>query len=141
MHWLFLPPNDVIIEIRISYFYDVINGFVVLCQLICNTFNTDADDLLEYFEDTYIGRFRQNPSRRNPVFAIELWNMYHRTDQELPEQITASKGGIEVFKHTCPHAIQIFGIHWYSEERGSSRSNFNHAAPSSSSTKAPICGL
>ena len=76
----FLPPND------------VINGFVALCQQIRNTFNADADDLLEYFEDTYIGRFRQNAPRRNPLFAIDLWNMYHRTDQELPRTNNSIEG-------------------------------------------------
>ena len=39
----FLPINN------------VINGFVTLCQEIRNNFNTDADDLLEYFEDTSNG--------------------------------------------------------------------------------------
>lgn len=76
----FLPPND------------VINGFDDLSNEIRNTFNGDADDLLEYFEDTYIGRFRRNAPRRAPLFAIELWNMFHRTDDELPRTNNSVEG-------------------------------------------------
>ena len=36
----FVPPND------------AINAFDTLCQQIRNSCNADADDLLEYFEDT-----------------------------------------------------------------------------------------
>ena len=36
------------------------------------------DGLLDYLEDTYIGRLR-NGRRRAPIFALELWNMYERT--------------------------------------------------------------
>ena len=76
----FFPPDD------------VINGFDDLCNEIRNTFNGDADDLLEYFEDTYIGRFRRNAPRRAPLFAIELWNMFHRTDDELPRTNNSVEG-------------------------------------------------
>ena len=32
----------------------------------------------------YAGRFRRNAARRPPVFPVNLWNMFHRTDAELP---------------------------------------------------------
>ena len=62
---------------------DFTNGFDVLCQEIRNNFNVDADDLLDYFEDTYIGRFQHNAPHRNLIFAIEILNMYNRTNQKL----------------------------------------------------------
>ena len=71
---------------------NVINCFVALCPEIRNNFNADADDLLEYFEDTYIGRFLQNAPRRDPLFFINLWNMFGRTDQELPRANNNIKG-------------------------------------------------
>lgn len=35
--------------------------------------------LLDYFEDTYIGRLARNGRRRPPLFPHTLWNVYHRT--------------------------------------------------------------
>ena len=72
---------------------DVINGFNVLSQDIRNNFNADADDLLDYFEDKYTGQFRQNSPRSNSIFAIEILNMYNRTDQKLLQ----TNIGIEVW--------------------------------------------
>ena len=68
----FLPPND------------VIHIFEELVDHLRNAYNGDADNLLEYFEDTYIGRYRRNAPRWQPSFPIQLWNMFHRTDNELP---------------------------------------------------------
>lgn len=45
--------------------------------------SADAQPILDYFEDTFIGR----PGRRNrrgPVFSLGIWNMFDRTVQELP---------------------------------------------------------
>ena len=39
-----------------------------------------ADDLLQYFENTYIGRYRRIAPRCPPLFAINLWNMFNRTE-------------------------------------------------------------
>ena len=68
----FLPTND------------VINGFVKLHPEIRNNFNTDADNLLKYFEDMYIVRFRQSVPCRDPSFSINLWNIFNKTEQILP---------------------------------------------------------
>ncbi|CAF4574309.1 unnamed protein product, partial [Rotaria socialis] len=38
--------------------------------------------LLNYFEDTYVGRHRPQ-GRSNPLFKIELWNMHQRTTDLL----------------------------------------------------------
>ena len=51
-----------------------------------------ADDLLQYFEDTYIGRYRRNAPRRSPFLAINLWNMFNRTDDELPRTSNSVEG-------------------------------------------------
>ena len=50
------------------------------------------DDILDYFEDNYVGRFRHNAPRRRPIFDIEMWNMFHRTDAELPRTNNAVEG-------------------------------------------------
>ena len=39
---------------------DVVNSFDEFCVVIQNQYDRDADEVLDYFEDTYIGRFRRN---------------------------------------------------------------------------------
>ena len=51
-----------------------------------------ADDFLQYFEDTYIGRYRRNVPRHPPLFTINLWNMFNRTDDELPRTNNSVEG-------------------------------------------------
>ena len=62
---------------------DVIEGFEELVDTI-RICDDVTDDLLQYFEDTYIGRCRRNAARHPPRFAINLWNMFNRTNDELP---------------------------------------------------------
>lgn len=68
----FLPPDD------------VVEGFEQLCRVIRGVYDDQLDDLLDYFEDTYIGRYRRDAPRRPAMFPIDLWNMFHRTYDELP---------------------------------------------------------
>ena len=76
----FLPPND------------VQNSFDQLAALIRNQYGNDADGVLDYFEDHYVGRFRVNTQRGIPTFPIDFWNMFHRTDDELPRTNNAVEG-------------------------------------------------
>ena len=76
----FVPPND------------VIDSFDNLAQDIRNEYGQDMDDILDYFEDNCVGRFRHNAPRRRPIFDIEMWNMFHRTDAELPRTNNAVEG-------------------------------------------------
>lgn len=46
---------------------------------ICDNSPIELRPVLDYFEDNYIGRPDRRGNRRNPLFPIELWNMYHRT--------------------------------------------------------------
>ena len=45
---------------------DVTQGFEELADYLRNAYNGDADDLLDYFDDTYIGWYRKNVPRRQP---------------------------------------------------------------------------
>lgn len=65
---------------------DVVRAFEELVQIDFwrdsddNKFNAEKQNLLAYFESTYIGSFgRYTQSRKKPLFAIELWNMFHCT--------------------------------------------------------------
>ena len=64
-----------------------------LCRIIRNVYNEEVDELLEYFRNTYVGRYPQNARVRPPLFAINVWNMYHnRIDDELPRTNNSVEG-------------------------------------------------
>ena len=63
---------------------NAIAGFKELSDLIRDTYHDEMDDLLDQFEEIYIGRYRRNSERRPPLSALNLWNMFHRTFDELP---------------------------------------------------------
>ena len=67
----FVPPND------------VQNSFDQLAALIRNQYGNGADGVLDYFKDNYGWRFRVNAPRSIPIFPIDFWNMFPRTDDEL----------------------------------------------------------
>ena len=50
-------------------------------------------ELLDSFEDTYIGRVGRNGNRRVPRFPIRMWNMYERALQSLRRTNNAVEGG------------------------------------------------
>ena len=85
----FIPPND------------VVDAFERLTDLIRNQYGDATDGVLDYFEDTYIGRFRRNAARATPNFPIQMWNMFHRTHEELPRTNNHIEGWHRKFQSIC----------------------------------------
>ena len=56
---------------------DVTNAFDALAAHVPD----ELVPVLDYFEDTYIGRPNRRGVRRNPLFSIAFWNMYNRVLQ------------------------------------------------------------
>ena len=67
----FVPPDEVE-----AYFEQY-------CDHAKNLYDDDCDPVIDCFEYTCIGRFRRNAPRRAPLFAQRLWNMFHRTFNEV----------------------------------------------------------
>lgn len=63
---------------------DLDNAFDDLFNELRANFNNDLDVIMNYLEDTYIGRVRRNGLRDAPLFPVEMWNMYNRTRNHLP---------------------------------------------------------
>ena len=64
--------------------------------------------ILEYFEDTYIGRHRRNAPRRTAMFPVVLWYMFHRTDEELPRTNNSVEGWHRSFQAHVSSSHPIF---------------------------------
>lgn len=79
---------------------DVVRYFKELANHLKYAFNEDCDDLLDYFEDNYIGRFRRKVPRTAPLFSINPWNMFHRTFDELPRTTNCIEGWHRSFQAT-----------------------------------------
>ena len=56
----FVPPDNVV-----AYFEE-------LADHPTKAFNKNCDDLLDYFEENYIGRCRRNAPQRAQLFSINL---------------------------------------------------------------------
>ena len=82
----FLPAGDVI-----ERFEELADNIKVLCDDV-------ADELLQYFGDTYIVGCRRNAPRRPSLFDINLWNMFNRTDDELPHTNNSVEGWYRSFQ-------------------------------------------
>ena len=65
------------------FLQDMVYYFDEFCVVIQNQYNGDADEVLDYFEDIYIGRFCGNAPQRPALFPIELWNMFNRATEEF----------------------------------------------------------
>ena len=83
---VFMPPDN------------VIAGFKELSDLITNTYQGEMDDLLDYFEETFVGRYCRNAERRPPLLALNLWNMFYRTFDKLPRTNNHVEGWHRRFK-------------------------------------------
>ena len=96
----FVPTTDVILAFE---------------ELMDSTFfkeNTDLPrDLVNYFEDTWIGRPARRGGRSDPIFAHALWNCYDATLNDLPKTNNAVEGwhrGFNQILGACHPAIWKF---------------------------------
>ena len=73
---------------------DVINAF----EAVSEDFPLDAQAVIDYFEDTNIGRLRPGGYRLIPLFELGLWNMYNQTLNDLPR----TNNAVEGWHHSFP---------------------------------------
>ncbi|CAF3479708.1 unnamed protein product [Adineta steineri] len=65
---------------------DIVNTF----ELLEKEFHDDTNDLLQYFEKTWIGE--RSIGYKKPRFNNELWNMYDRIVSDLPRTNNTVEG-------------------------------------------------
>ena len=71
---------------------------MIAFEAVSEDFPLDGQAVIDYFEDTYIGRVRPGGHRRVPLFDLGLWNMYNQTLDDLPRTNNAVEAGIAVSK-------------------------------------------
>ncbi|XP_035231949.1 uncharacterized protein LOC118203773 [Stegodyphus dumicola] len=71
------------------------NFVLEISQLAALAFVPTSDviePIINYFEDTWIGRFTRRGQRRRPVFDISLWNCYDAVKDKVPRTNNAVEG-------------------------------------------------
>ncbi|CAF4530207.1 unnamed protein product, partial [Rotaria magnacalcarata] len=72
----------------------IITGF----DLVCDQFDGDADDLLEYFEKTCFGEPKISGTvRKKPQFDHKLWNIHDRVVATVPRPNNSVEGWHNAF--------------------------------------------
>ncbi|CAF3775561.1 unnamed protein product [Rotaria socialis] len=67
-------------------------------DLICDQFDDDANDLVEYFEKTCIGEpKRSGTGRKKPQFDHKLWNIHDRVVATVPRSNNSAEGWHNAF--------------------------------------------
>ncbi|CAF1531365.1 unnamed protein product, partial [Rotaria sp. Silwood1] len=73
---------------------EVTTGF----DLIANQFDDDVDDLLDYFEKTWIGEpKRRGTCRKKPQYDHNLWNIHDRVIAAIPRPNNSVEGWHNAF--------------------------------------------
>ncbi|KAF0987166.1 hypothetical protein HZS_4220 [Henneguya salminicola] len=78
---------------------NVIRAYEALEEHIClNGFEQQFRELLNYYEDTFIGRHHRT-GRSQPLFPIRLWNQSERTENGISRTNKKVEGRHNAFAH------------------------------------------
>ena len=71
--------------------------FAQQMKLLAESLPQDAGQIVDYFEETWIGPVRRN-RRRPPVFPVEMWNCFAAIQDDLPSTNNHIEGWHMAFK-------------------------------------------
>lgn len=74
----------------------VIEAFESLCDN--NLLPLEAQGVIDYFEDTWIGRPNRRNQRRDPIFSHSMWNCYNAVQNDLPKTNNSVEGWHRAFE-------------------------------------------
>nr|CAI5844980.1 unnamed protein product [Callosobruchus analis] len=75
---------------------DVVEAFEIVCDE--NMLPEDAQPILDYFEDTWIGRPQRRQHRRSPRFSHSMWNCFNTVVEGLPKTNNSIEGWHRAFE-------------------------------------------
>ena len=61
-------------------------------QILEDEFPEEAEEVITYFKEYYIGRLRNNGTRRTPLFSHALWNVHNDVLNKQPRTNNAQEG-------------------------------------------------
>ena len=83
---LYLQEEEVHVRCKmlVALAFVPIQDVVAAFESLVEDIPAELISLIDYFEDTWIGRLDRRDQRRNPLFPIRLWSIYDRVVQGLP---------------------------------------------------------
>ena len=69
---------------------------------------TAVDNLLDYFEDMFVGRYRRGRSRAPPTISIDMWNMKSRCTKEIMKNNSEMEKWHRKFQKSCRIPLPTF---------------------------------
>lgn len=81
---------------------DVVDSFETLLEAHAPE---RAQCIIDYFEDTFIGRLTRRNARRQPIFPLDMWNVSARIAEALPKTNNSVEGWHRGFQSSlsCSH--------------------------------------
>ena len=67
--------------------------FNQLRDRIQQVYEDDCEEVFDYFENNFIGRFYRNAPSRHAFLSLDIWNMFHPTTQHEPPRTNNSVEG------------------------------------------------
>lgn len=67
----------------------------------------EAQDIVNYFEDVWVGRPDRRNKRRQPLFKVDIWNCYSNVTMDLPKTNNKMEGWHNSFSSllSCSHPV------------------------------------
>ena len=69
-----------------------------------------SEELVLYFDRTYIARILPGGNQQDPIYPIKLWNHHHEVLQGIPRTNKLSKQGRDNIIRLSDVTIQIFSV-------------------------------
>lgn len=94
----------------------VVNGFELIVaekffeEDDSNPYNFQIQNLIEYFELTFIGRATRTQGRKQPLFPINLWNIHDLVLNKIPRTTIQLRDGTMQSTQQLAVIIQTFGV-------------------------------
>ena len=102
------------VDFALSIRYLAALAFVPVSRILKNSdvLPAESEQVIDYFEDTWISRPQNRSRRRATKFLLEWWNCYEKVRARAPKTNNTVEGWLEVLKAHLKRHTPIFSNHW-----------------------------